>query len=116
MLSVGRSGLVGAVCADLVCARQQCCRYVYGSATSRHQLCSFRFIIRLATVLNDDSNKMVRLRDVQGRVYNFKSKSECLGLGMFTLDVIDIVRSYMVLVLDVVLGKLDHIKVMTVGA
>jgi hypothetical protein len=45
-------------------------------------------------------NKMVLLRDVQGRVYKFKSRSEYLGLGMLTLDVTDVVRSHMVLVLD----------------
>lgn len=59
---------------------------------------------------------MVLLRDVQGRVYKFKSKSECLGLGIPTLDVTDIVRSHMVLVLDIVPGKLDYVKVMTVSA
>ncbi len=59
---------------------------------------------------------MVLLRDVQGRVYKFKSKSECLGLGMLTLDVTDVVRSHMVLVLDIVPGKLDYVKVMTVSA
>ncbi|MCJ1321295.1 hypothetical protein MMC15_006639 [Xylographa vitiligo] len=57
---------------------------------------------------------MVRLRDVQGRVYKFKSKSECLDLGTLTLDVTDVVRSDKVLVLDVVPGKLDHVKVMTI--
>lgn len=58
---------------------------------------------------------MVRLRDVQGRVYKFKSMSECFALGMLTLDVTDVVRSHMVLVLDVVPGKLDYVKVMTVS-
>jgi hypothetical protein len=57
---------------------------------------------------------MVLLRDVQGRVYTFKSRSECLGLGMLTPDVPDIVRSHMVLVLNIVPGKLDYVKVMTV--
>jgi hypothetical protein len=63
---------------------------------------------------------MVLLRDVQGKVYKFKSRSECLGLGlglgMPTLDVTDVVRSHMVLVLDIVPGKLDYVKVMTVSA
>lgn len=59
---------------------------------------------------------MVLRRDVQGRFYKFKSKSECLGLGMLTLDVTDDVRSHMVLVLDIVPGKLDYVKVMTVSA
>jgi hypothetical protein len=58
---------------------------------------------------------MLLLRDVQGRVYKFKSRSECLGLGMLTLDVTDVVRSHMVLVLDIVPGKLDYVKVMTVS-
>jgi hypothetical protein len=59
---------------------------------------------------------MVLLRDVQGRVYQFKSRSEYLGLGMLTLDVTDVVRSHMVLVLDIVPGKLDYVKVMIVSA
>ncbi|CZR67731.1 uncharacterized protein PAC_17630 [Phialocephala subalpina] len=57
---------------------------------------------------------MVLLRDVQGRVYKFKSRSECLGLGVLTLDVTDIVRSHMVLVVDIVPGKVDYVKVMTI--
>ncbi|KAH8745738.1 hypothetical protein F5882DRAFT_471563 [Hyaloscypha sp. PMI_1271] len=57
---------------------------------------------------------MVLLRDVQGRVYNFKSRSECLGLGMLPLGVTDVVRSHMVLVLEIVPGKLDYVKVMTI--
>ncbi|KIM99963.1 hypothetical protein OIDMADRAFT_30332 [Oidiodendron maius Zn] len=59
---------------------------------------------------------MVPLKDVQGRVYKFKSRSECLGLGLGipTLDVPDVVRSHMVLVLDIVPGKLDYVKVMTI--
>ena len=59
---------------------------------------------------------MVLLRDVQGRVYKFKSRSEYLGLSMLTLDVTDVVRSHMVLVLDIVPGKLDYVKVMTVSS
>ncbi|KAH8790829.1 hypothetical protein F5882DRAFT_257432, partial [Hyaloscypha sp. PMI_1271] len=59
-------------------------------------------------------NKMVPLKDVQGRVYKFKSRSQCLGLGMPTLDVTDVVRSHMVLVLDIVPRKLDYVKVMTI--
>jgi hypothetical protein len=58
---------------------------------------------------------MVELKDVQGRVYKFKSRSECFGLGMPTLDVTDVVHSHLVLVLDIVPGKLDYIKVMTVS-
>lgn len=60
-------------------------------------------------------SKMVPLKDVQGRIYKFKSSSECFGLGMPTLDVTDVVRSHLVLVLDIVLGKLDYVKVMTVS-
>ena len=60
-------------------------------------------------------NKMVLLSDVQGRIYKFKSRSECLGLGVLTLDVTDIVRSHMVLVVDIVPGKVDYVKVMTVS-
>jgi hypothetical protein len=60
-------------------------------------------------------NKMVLLRDVQGKVYKFKSRSDYLGLGMLTPDVLDVVRSHMVLVLGIVPGKLDYVKVMTVS-
>lgn len=56
-------------------------------------------------------SKMVSLKDVQGRVYKFKSRSE----GMPTLDVTDVVRGHLVLVLDIVPGKLDYAKVMTVS-
>jgi hypothetical protein len=59
---------------------------------------------------------MVLLRDVQGGLYKFKSRSECLGLGMLTLDIADVICSYMVLILDIVPGKLDYIKVVTVSA
>ena len=51
-----------------------------------------------------------------GRVYKFKSRLECLGLGMPTLDVTDVMRSHMVLVRDIVPGKLDYVKVITVSA
>lgn len=37
-----------------------------------------------------------------------------MGLGMLTLDVTDVVRSHMVLVLGIVPGKLDYVKVMTI--
>ena len=59
---------------------------------------------------------MVPPKDVQGRVCKFKSRSECFGLGMPTPDVTDVVRSHMVLVLDIVPGKLDYVKVMTVSS
>ncbi len=58
---------------------------------------------------------MVPLKDVQGKVYKFKSRSECFGLGMPALDVTDVVRRHLVLVLDIVPGKLDCVKVMTVS-
>lgn len=58
---------------------------------------------------------MVSLKDVQGRIYKFKSKSECFSLGMPALDVANVVRNHKVLVLDIVRGKLDHVKVMTVS-
>jgi len=73
-------------------------------------------ITRPATSSTAVINKMVPLKDVQGRVYKFKSRSQCLGLGMPTLDVTDVVRSHMVLVLDIVPRKLDYVKVMTVSA
>jgi hypothetical protein len=59
---------------------------------------------------------MVLLKDVQGRVYEFKSNSECLGLGMPTPVLPDKVRGHMVLVLGGVPRKLDYVKVMTVSA
>ncbi len=59
--------------------------------------------------------KMVPLKDVQRKVYKFKSRSECFDLGMPTPNVTDVVRSHLVLVLDIVPGKLDYIKVMTVS-
>jgi hypothetical protein len=49
-----------------------------------------------------DKSKMVRLKDVQGRIYHFKSKSECTGLGIPTPVVPEIVRRHMIFVLDVV--------------
>jgi hypothetical protein len=58
---------------------------------------------------------MVRLEDVQGRVYTLKSKSACLASGMLTLVDPDIVRGHMVLVLDIVPEKRDHVKIMTVS-
>lgn len=59
---------------------------------------------------------MVRLRDVQGKIYKFKSNSECLDLGIPTPLLPDKVRGHMALVLDAVPGKLDYVKVMTVSA
>ena len=58
---------------------------------------------------------MVRLKDVQGKIYKFKSTSECFGLDTPTLDLTDVVRSHLVLVLNVVSKKLDYVKVMTVS-
>ena len=60
-------------------------------------------------------NKMVPLKDIQGKVYKFKSRSECFDSGMLALDVTDVVRRHMVLVVDIVPGKLDCVKVMTVS-
>jgi hypothetical protein len=59
---------------------------------------------------------MVVLKDVQGRVYKFKSNSECLGLGIPTPLLQDKVRGHMVLVIGIVPEKLDYVKVMTVSA
>ena len=58
---------------------------------------------------------MGRLKDVQGEVYKFKSTSEYFGLDTPTLDLTDVVRSHLVLVLSVVPRKLDYVKVMTVS-
>jgi hypothetical protein len=59
--------------------------------------------------------KIVRPEDVQGRVYTLKSRSACLASGILTLVDPDIVRGHMVLVLDVVPEKRDHVKIMTVS-
>lgn len=59
---------------------------------------------------------MILLRDIQGRVYKFKSNSECLDLGIPTPVLPEKVRAHMVLVLGGVPGKLDHVKIMTVSA
>ncbi|KAH8647810.1 hypothetical protein BX600DRAFT_475885 [Xylariales sp. PMI_506] len=53
---------------------------------------------------------MVRLKEVQGRIYKFKSNSES---GFSDPTVPDIVRKHMVLVVDIT-GKKDHVKVMTI--
>ena len=50
---------------------------------------------------------MVRLKDIQGRIYRFKSDSERLKLGILTPVIPDIVR-HMVLVLDVVPAQKDY--------
>lgn len=59
--------------------------------------------------------RMVRLEDVQGRVYTLKSKSACCASGILTPVDPDVVRGHMVLVLDVVPEKRDHVKIMTVS-
>jgi hypothetical protein len=58
---------------------------------------------------------MVSLTDVQGRIYHFKRKREYSDLGLPPLNVEDKIRTHMVLVLDIVPGQLDFVKVMTVG-
>ncbi|KAJ5556634.1 hypothetical protein N7494_000549 [Penicillium frequentans] len=57
---------------------------------------------------------MVSSRDVQGRIYKFKSNSECSDLGVPTLDLPDKARGHMVLVVSTVPGKLKYVKVMTI--
>jgi len=59
---------------------------------------------------------MVRPKDVQGKIYRFKSKSECAEFGIHTPLVPDIVRYHIVLVLEIVPEKKDYVKVMTVRA
>ncbi|ESZ93838.1 hypothetical protein SBOR_5779 [Sclerotinia borealis F-4128] len=58
---------------------------------------------------------MVHLHQVQGKLYNFKHKSELTELNM-TIDpnVTDIVRKHMVICLELVHGRKDYVKVMTV--
>jgi hypothetical protein len=43
---------------------------------------------------------MVRLKDVQGRIYRFKSESECLELGILTPVIQDIMRCFPVVYRD----------------
>jgi hypothetical protein len=62
------------------------------------------------------TDKMVRLKDVEGKIYHFKSKSKCVELGILGSVVSDIVRFHMVLVLDIVPERTDYVKCMTVGA
>ncbi|KAH6673455.1 hypothetical protein B0J14DRAFT_480924, partial [Halenospora varia] len=57
--------------------------------------------------------KMVRPRDVQGRIYTVKSKSECASLSMADDILPDIVRSHMVFVLEVIPWKKHYVKIMT---
>lgn len=55
---------------------------------------------------------MVRLKQVHGRIYRFKEKSEYHDLG-FPDDIVpNIVHQHMVLVLDIT-GRKDYVKVMT---
>jgi hypothetical protein len=55
-------------------------------------------------------------KDVQGRIYRFKSDSERLKLGILTPVIPDLVRCHMVLVLDIVPAKNNYVKIMTVCA
>jgi hypothetical protein len=77
---------------------------------------SFLLLLDLRPYQTAAINKMVLLKDVQGRVYKFKSNSECLGLGIPTLVLPDKVRDDKVLVLGDVPRKLDYVKVMIVSA
>lgn len=61
-------------------------------------------------------NKMVRPKDVQGKIYRFKSTSECFALGIPPPVLPDNVRGHMVLVLGIIPGKLGYVKLMTVSA
>jgi hypothetical protein len=87
------------------------------SLASKHQhLEPPRTYNLIPTLVATDRNKMIRLKDVQGRIYRFKSESECLKSGILTPVIQDIVRCHMVLVLDVVPAKKDYVKIMTVSA
>jgi hypothetical protein len=55
------------------------------------------------------------LKDIQGRIYHFKSKTECAGLGILYPVIPNIVRYHMILILDIMPGK-DYVKFMTVSA
>ena len=57
---------------------------------------------------------MLRLGDVQGRIYKFKSYAECFDLGLPDLCIPHIVRVHLVLVLDLVPEELNYVEVMTV--
>jgi hypothetical protein len=70
-------------------------------------------VILLAAIV---INKIVPHRDIQGKVYKFKNNSEYLGLGILTPVIPDIIRGYMVLVLGIIPGKSDYIKIMIISA
>jgi hypothetical protein len=85
-----------------------------GQAISR--ALSLFAIIGPSTASIESPKKMVSSGDVQGKIYKFKSNSECSDLGVPTPDLPDKVRGHMVLVLSTVPGKLNFVKVMTVSA
>ncbi|KUJ07675.1 uncharacterized protein LY89DRAFT_351180 [Mollisia scopiformis] len=58
--------------------------------------------------------RMIQQRDVQGRIYSFKSTSEYLDSGVQIPDIPDAVKLHMVLVLDLVPGKHQLLKVMII--
>lgn len=58
---------------------------------------------------------MVPRKEVEGKIFKFKSRPECFDLGLPTLDVPDVVRRHLVLVLNIVPGKWDTVKIMTVS-
>lgn len=62
-----------------------------------------------------ETDEMVSLKDVQGRIYSFKSKTELLKLGIIVPDIPDIARRHKVLVLCTVPSKKHYVRVMTVS-
>ena len=58
---------------------------------------------------------MVRLKDVQGKIYKFKSTTECLALGIPTPVLPDKVRGHMVLIFSIIPERLGYVKVVTVS-
>jgi len=57
---------------------------------------------------------MVKLKDIEGRVFCFRSKSECAELGIPNSDIDEIVRIHKVILLDWVPGRKGWVKVMTI--
>jgi hypothetical protein len=59
--------------------------------------------------------KMWSRNDVEGRIYSFRSKTECAELDVVFPDIPSIVLCHMVLVLDRVPQRKGYVKVMTVS-
>lgn len=58
---------------------------------------------------------MMQRKDVEGKIYEFRSKSESTDPGSEISDVPALICSLMVLVLDVVPGRKGYVKIMPVS-